>query len=217
MKKIVYTIVTDLKLYEKIKCIKKFTSGWDYNILLSENKKLLTNWGIIHINKKIKCKLLLSRYYKINIIKLNNFINKNDITLYIDSKFTINYNLDLFWEKFYNDKNLDLVFMKHKKHNCLYKEAEFCINHNIGDKEKILKQIEKYKKEKMPENFGLFSPGIMLRKHNDRTNKLMKTWWNEIKNTENYRDQISLPYAIWKNKNVKFKLLDFNNTYKMHI
>ncbi len=63
----------------------------------------------------------------------------------------------------------------------------------------IQKQIERYKKEGFPTNFGLAETSVVIRKHNDPSCiKLDEDWWLEMKHGSR-RDQLSLNYVEWKN------------------
>lgn len=81
-------------------------------------------------------------------------------------------------------KESSLVFFRHSDgRNCIYKEAEVCIRRNKDDKNVILAQAEKYEKERYPENNGLISTGVILRRHNDpKIIETMDAWWNEVEN-----------------------------------
>lgn len=63
----------------------------------------------------------------------------------------------------------------------------------------VVRQMEHYWLEGFPDNFGNVYCGILLREHNHPIcKKIMEDWWEQI---EKYtpRDQISFPYALWKN------------------
>ena len=63
----------------------------------------------------------------------------------------------------------------------------------------IQKQVERYKKEGFPINFGLAETSVVIRKHNDPSCiKLDEDWWLEMKHGSR-RDQLSLNYVEWKN------------------
>ena len=63
----------------------------------------------------------------------------------------------------------------------------------------FLKQAEKYWLEGMPEDFGVFFCGVLLREHNNPIcKKIMEEWWEEFRNNSK-RDQISFSYVLWKN------------------
>lgn len=93
----------------------------------------------------------------------------------------------------------DFTMPKHFARDCVYEEAKECIILGKSKFEETKKQIEEYKKEGYPRNFGLGENGILLRKHNNKKIiKLMKDWWIEL-NSKTKRDQLSLGYVLWKN------------------
>ena len=72
----------------------------------------------------------------------------------------------------------------------------------------VTPQREKNKQEGFPKEYGLTQNCILIRYHNDEACKrVMETWWKEI-STESYRDQLSLFYSLWKNKDAKYTILD---------
>ena len=52
----------------------------------------------------------------------------------------------------------------------------------------------------MPHNYGLLQCNVIVREHhNEMCKKIMEEWWEEfLKHPQ--RDQISLPYVLYKNK-----------------
>ena len=91
--------------------------------------------------------------------------------------------------------------------NCLYAEAEFCLSRRIGHEESITRQIKEYKKQGMPVDFGLFGSGVLYRK--PETVSFNEAWWEQVlmSGGGSSRDQISLPYVLWKN-NMDFSVLN---------
>ena len=101
----------------------------------------------------------------------------------------------------------NIAIPMHPNRKCIYKEAEACKKAKKDKPEIIDKQIEKYKKEKFPENFGLVQSNIVIRHHNsDDCIFLMNSWWEQIAN-ESHRDQLSFNYVIWKT-GLSFEYLD---------
>ena len=75
-----------------------------------------------------------------------------------------------------------------------------------------ISEMDRYKKEGFPEDYGLLQSNIMFRKHNkEDCIKLMETWSNEVVNNS-HRDQLSFNYALWKNSDVKIVYLDKNKS-----
>ena len=72
----------------------------------------------------------------------------------------------------------------------------------------MAKQIKRFKQEGYPENNGLITAPILIRKHFDNeVTKVMEAWWN-IVNTESKRDQLSFNYVAWKLNFINFTYID---------
>jgi len=178
--------------------------GWDY-ICFSDDllQKNFSTWEIRSIPCKIKNKLRRSRYVKINPhLVLKNY----EFSLWIDANISI-YNAQIKnrLEKLINDKVL-IAIPKHPLRDCIYDEANVCIEDGRDYKSKINKQINFLKSEGFPENYGLFENNVIFRKHNHPAiTDISKAWW-KIYLQFSKRDQLSLAYVLWK-KNVKFEIL----------
>ncbi len=93
----------------------------------------------------------------------------------------------------------DMAVPKHFARDCVYDEARECVILGKTKYDETKKQMDKYKNEGFPKNFGLGENSIIFRKHNsDNIIKLMTDWWEEL-NTQTKRDQLSLAYVLWKN------------------
>lgn len=81
----------------------------------------------------------------------------------------------------------------------VYSQTYKNIMHGRDEDDVFMKQIEKYWMEGLPDTFGVFHPGVILREHNNPIcRRIMDTWWDELEHYS-YRDMISLPYALWFN------------------
>ena len=104
-----------------------------------------------------------------------------------------------------NSINEDSGFLfvgKHPKRDCTYKEAIECIKLKKDTPDHINPQMEQYRSEGFPENFGLPQSCIVFRYHNTEASKSFgEHWFEEIKN-KSHRDQLSFSYVAWKD-NVK--------------
>lgn len=86
----------------------------------------------------------------------------------------------------------------HPLRNCIYQEAKACVLKGKEQKHALEAQTMNYVREGMPAKFGLVETNMLVRRHQDATCiKLMEDWWAEILK-HSKRDQISLPYVIWK-------------------
>lgn len=130
-----------------------------------------------------------------------------DTSLWIDASFLIKRDLSKLVVEF--QRNASIMFIPHYDRICAYEEAAACLCSGLDEKTKILNQICAYRKEGFPENYGLPCGGFIARNHNDENViKAMDMWYEEICKYSK-RDQISLPYVLWKS-NLRY---DFCNLY----
>lgn len=113
------------------------------------------------------------------------------------------------------DGNYPITCTTHPDRDCIYQEAEICLSIQRHKNLPIKQQVDIYRKKCYPENNGLLASGVIeydLKKLNI-LKPVLKKWWREIL-TKTYRDQIGLPYILWKQNTwcneVKINL--WNNT-----
>ena len=92
----------------------------------------------------------------------------------------------------------DMLLMQHPDRNCVYREAEICYRKNKDDGEVINNQISRYKDEGYPEENGMVSTGIFIRKNTQQVRYFCRKWVDEI-TFGSTRDQLSFNYVRWKN------------------
>ncbi len=179
---------------------------WFY---FTDNKNINNNvngWNIKHFEVLDKNPRLTSRYYKINSHEI---LPEYDIIIYIDSNMQIlNKNFINFCLYHYNEE-LGFTIQKHNKRTNIFQEYDVLFNRYYNKKynEKLLVQIEDYKKNNFIAETPLYLGGLLIRNNNENTKKINETWYNEFKKYP-FRDQLSLPYILWKN-NYKVNSIDF--------
>ncbi len=196
MKKVVYTVLLgDYKLNKPI------YKNPDWELICFTDQNITSkHWSIVKVEGGKK----KSREIKICCDKYIDF----DICLYLDAKFKIKCDLDDFVKK---NLKTNIAVMKHNKRNCTYDEGHFCIKINKDKKETILNQLKTYENDGFPKQFGLYAPGIMIRKNTNEVNHFMKLWYDEVERYS-YRDIISFSYILWKNP-IKLNTMPFKETY----
>lgn len=191
MKRIIFTCVTDG--IDNLQDPKE-TCDAEY-ICFTEDKISSKVWKPVPLLKRFKCPRLTARYHK--TIGANEL--DADISLWQDGKVTFLRSPEEFFQR-------GIKLFLHPKRQCIYDEAIRVIHLKKDDPSTVKKQTRKYRKEGMPTNQGLYETAIVVR---DKTmRELNKLWWQEIKN-ESIRDQISLPYLLWKHK-VKPAIFDID-------
>ena len=74
----------------------------------------------------------------------------------------------------------DLYQFQHNERDCIYQEAAICVTMGLDDKKKIKKQIKRYREKGYPRNNGLYSNGIILRRHSNQVAQFNARWWREV-------------------------------------
>lgn len=185
MKKICYTVITgdcdDLK--EPIKT----TPGWTY-LCLTDNPNLTSKtWDIKLIGGEEPKKL--SRFFK-----CKNHFPEYDLSVFIDATFSIKRTIDLFAL----NKRDGIWLNSHPQRQCVYEEAQIVIDKGLDNIDTVTKQVERYRAEGLPEQYGLWRCGIIVRNPKDpKITEMCDLWWKEVEQGS-HRDQISFPYACWK-------------------
>ena len=124
------------------------------------------------------------------------FFKEYEYTVWIDSNFKAVGDLSRFIKCV--GSNIPFASNWHPDRNSIYTELEACIVRKKDNAGLLRKQIDYYREQGMPDDFGLIETNMIVRKHNEKKCvDLMELWWQEIL-TWSKRDQLSLPYVIWK-------------------
>ena len=201
---VVYTCITGG--YETLEPLSNVSPEFDY-VCFSDRDITCDSWKVEKIPEKLKNldNKRINRYIKTHP---HEFFPNYDMSVYIDGNVDIKKDLGDFIDKNCPHEKGVLFAGQHPNRKCIYKEAEAIVKLKKDTADNVNPQIQKYAKEGFPKDYGLTQNCILIRYHNDeKCKRLMETWWNEIA-TESYRDQLSLFYSLWKNKDVRYCVLD---------
>lgn len=196
--------------YDKILLPKVINSNWDY-ILFTDNKDLKSDfWRIIYIDNPKHMEdidNLLANFKLARKIKTNyhEWLSSYENLIWKDSRIEINCDLNEYLSLLENN---DILFVNHPVSTSILQEMT-----GVGklEKQEVINKIKiKYESEGYKYDNGLFSTGILLFKNNENMIKFFSDWWNEI-NSFSHRDQLSVNYVLWKNKDIKYKTLNYND------
>ena len=188
------TNISDYEYYREFKDIKNYQNvDWYY---FTDKYIESTFWKIYNIHK------ILPDY---------------DYYLYIDASFEIN-NLNLIDDInnfIKNDFNLVLFIHPCNKERNTHKEYKRCRKTFKKSAIGLDQQIKFYREEKFNINKkdSLYATGIIFKKNIDKINNMMELWFEQNKKYST-RDQISLPYVLWKSNIEPSKVIHqhiFNN------
>lgn len=176
----------------------------DY-ICFTDSKISARGWDIRKVDLLFNDPSRSNRFYKINPhLHLKDY----DISVYIDSNVLVINNPEWLVEHYMQNVNMlgyDHRFLKDDQRDCIYKEHQHILDlgertGRYKDNEEVMQeQMQRYRDEGFPPNYGLLHGAILIRRHNCKdVIDAMETWWQEVKNSSR-RDQLSFNYAAWKN------------------
>ena len=134
----------------------------------------------------------VSRYVKLHP---HLFLDDYDYSIYIDGNIKtvgdMRYLIHLL-------NQYGFVSNLHRHRNCIFEELEACIRPQKDNPEIMRKQMDSYKSEGMPGNYGLLETNLLVRDHhNPVCIEIMERWWRELVK-HSRRDQLSLPFVLWE-------------------
>ncbi len=166
---------------------KAVQAGVKYVYFVDDKSKYESSvWDVREVERKFDDSKIDAKWYKMHPHLL--FPGEN--TFWIDANFRpVKYPSRLFIR--------DLGLYRHGNRDCVYAEATHCLWKRVGNAELIRKQIAYYEEQGMPRHFGLFLGGVLMR--TPAAASFNEVWWEETLRFS-ARDQLSLPYALWKTK-----------------
>jgi hypothetical protein len=91
----------------------------------------------------------------------------------------------------------DIAGFPHPWRDCAYEEARECVDLGRADAALMQAQVDEYRAAGLPEHVGLWNTMVLARRRTDAMIELGRAWWDEI-TRHTPRDQVSLPYLLWK-------------------
>ncbi len=139
------------------------------------------------------CNAKKNRYFKLHPEKV---FPQYRYTIYIDGSIEIKADLTPLINKV---NKYGVGFYAHGARNCIFSELEACKILKKGNYKLLKEQCNSYEREGFPKEFGMIEAGVIAREHNIKEClNIMEAWWKEYCKWES-RDQISLPYVLWRN------------------
>ena len=168
----------------------------DYFLFTDQDVPEKTAWKKIDLRYFDDYNILSSTQLnrKIKIIQTNELL-KYDFTIYVDGNIEIVSGVSPIIANM-GQKGLGVHY--HRRRDCIYDEV-IAVKHLKGIPGKDMdEQIKDYRNNGFPAHFGMYENSILIRDNRDKsTIGLMEAWWKEYLNYPT-RDQLSLPYVIWK-------------------
>lgn len=169
----------------------------DFYIVTDMDISATSAWKKIDINRIEKIKdfdnTRKARYVKTHP---HIFFENYEYSIWVDSNFKVVGDLSKYIK--YVGKGVPFASNWHPVRNCIYKEVDACILRKKDNEKLLREQVDYYRSQGFPQKFGLIETNMIIRKHADiKCIALMEAWWDEMVQWSK-RDQLSLPYVIWK-------------------
>ena len=197
-KGVVYSCITGGydKPYEPV----YVSENLQYVLFTDDTKEIQDSvWKQIKIKDDLLCtgSNFANRYYKFH--PFEQFGADYDFSIYIDGNVQTVSDISALYTVAQKSK-IGIAMHRHASRSCAYKDAKWCEYNKRGNLKFILNQMEKYRSEGFPENFGLCEATIIVvDMHNEKAKEILNLWWSEFCSSESRRDQLSFPYVLWKN------------------
>lgn len=176
-------------------------------VLFTDKNVEAKNWKVLPIPKYCNKNdnILTNRYMKMHP---NEIFEKcdYDFAIYVDG------NLKVIGDPrplVYDTGRVGIAMHRHALREDIWKEMLACIAQRKGNPRKIMQQVVGYKKRGLPKKFGMLECNmIVVDLKNKLAKEILDEWWDEFLKSKSMRDQISLPYVIWKKG---YSIEDFGN------
>ncbi|PRY82675.1 glycosyltransferase domain-containing protein [Alkalibacterium olivapovliticus] len=171
----------------------------DYFIITDNNISQNSKWKKFNVELDTyslidKSNIEKNRYFK---MKPHELFSDYKYSIYVDGNIKISTD---FTEFIHNMNSYGLKLHNHYRQSCVYKEINNCIKIKKDNEANLLRHMNHLKASGMPQNYGMLEAPVIVREHNNPDCvRIMEEWWKEFSKYSK-RDQISLPFILWKNK-----------------
>ncbi len=182
--------------YDELKKPAFYKSDQHDFVCFTDNKELIrknNGWRVVLVEKIYRDPRRTARIFKV----LNHyFIQGCEYSIWTDGKNELIEDFSPFIQKW---ESVEFKAFPHYSRNCAYEEAKACIEEKKDLPEYLEPQMEKYRAAQFPKHQGLMNSSVVIRNHQSKkVSRAMEAWWEEI-DAHSVRDQVSLPYVLWKN------------------
>ena len=140
----------------------------------------------------MKDPVLMNRYIKMNPYEI---FSGYRYSIYLDANFRIITDIT---EEINRISKQGIAFFDHGVRKGVYEEIEECIRLGKADEKELRAAEEFLKKNNMPKGYGLLLGGIIARDHQNKVGKQISEEWWELYRKFPLRDQILLPYVLYR-------------------
>ena len=118
--------------------------------------------------------------------------------VYVAGKSSLKHNYSWFLEEVRSSNHSNIIAERHPKRIDIYEEGKEVKILRKAKKEIVDKQLQDYKDQGYPKNFGLLEGHFLFRNFGSSKIEVMSCMWFDEINRGSRRDQLSFNYVIWK-------------------
>jgi hypothetical protein len=188
---VVYTCI--IGGYDDLLPVREPENGVRYICFTDTNAYDGLGWDLLPPPRSDMDSVCTNRYVKMHPHLL---FQQYQYSLYVDGNVELKNGIS----KFVMDSlaSHSFALFEHPWRDSIFKEARKLSYYGIGNAKDYYRQLARYLAEGIPRKSGLYECNVLPRAHNDPLlSMLMEAWWNEFIGGVK-RDQISLPYLLWK-------------------
>ncbi len=191
----IYTVV--FGKYDKLVEPKCLPDNCDYYVITDNFVPESSLWKKIDISEyeeKIKnySNAEKNRYFKMHPHEV---FEKYKYSIYIDGNIEVISDLTEYIARL---SDVGIAIHNHRERDCVYDECNAIKLFRKEKKDNVNKYIKLLIEREMPKHYGLLECNVIVREHhNPVCIQVMEGWWNEYL-VHIKRDQVSLPYVLYK-------------------
>lgn len=208
--KVVYTaIIGPYDALPSVRCGRVL--GWDFICFTDTDipPEQANGWRVVKLPKVeggVVEKSKVARYYKLNYFS---HLSRYRVCLWIDCRVDILQHPNKYLTLL---NSQDIIFAKNLSKNFNTEVARV-----IEAKVETPKMVEAIKERYSeigfdPNKYHSIASGVMIFKNNPTVKDFFTDWWSEVEQYS-HRDQLSVAYAMHKNKAMKYGMLDYSKVY----
>ena len=196
MRKVLYTCITGG--YDSLHEIPPFRRDFD-TVCFSDDPSLryqTSSWTVLPIPGSI---LGLPKVKQQRLVKIlpHRFLPGYDVSVWIDGNILVKGDLSGLFSSLDFSKSPFLT-RRHPSRDCAYEEYKAVKKMGKDFSGKGGPQMERYRREGFPKNFGLEETNVIARLQEDSRCRILCNLWGKEVLENSHRDQLSLDYCRWK-------------------
>lgn len=219
MKLIVYTALfasPELPLAEVGNFIPYTHDKGDVEYIAFTNRADLKSdyWDVRVVELKHTSPRVDARWYKINS---HIVLPPHDVSLWMDSQCYFVHEPHTIIQRYLVSTGMDIAIHHHSDINNLASEAvaQAWVYKN-DDPQIVMDQVVRYGKTGFPMlGYDHFETGILMRMNNENVKIFNELWWKEV-NEYSLRDQLSVPYVVWRCRELGIKINTIQESFTAH-